>query len=171
MMSLVYQRTLEGRLTPQSTIERDLAYATLPLPVEGGGIGGRGLIGVSSAATMLPLPVEGGGIGGKGLIGVSSAATMLPLPVEGGGIGGRGLIGVSSAATMLPLPVEGGGSGGRGLIGDAKAEEAMVAARIELRITEQIFVQMDFMGEGSLIGRNTLQRKGNPNRGDRLPQK
>ena len=48
---------------------------------------------------------------------------------------------------MLPPPVEGGGIGGRGLMGVAKADEAMVAARIRPRITVQIFVQMDFMGE------------------------
>ena len=109
---------------------------------------------------MLPPPVVGGGSGGNGLPGVSSAA-MLPPPVVGGGSGGRGLPGVSSVATLPP----------RIVIGDAKAEEAKVAARIELKITVQIFVQKDFMGECSLIGRNALQRKGNPNRGDRLPQK
>jgi hypothetical protein len=52
-----------------------------------------------------------------------------------------------------------------------KEEDAMVAARIVAKITVQIFVQKDFMGECSLTGRNTLQRKGNPKGGHRLPQK
>jgi hypothetical protein len=141
----------------------------LPPPVEGGGIGGSGLIGVSSAAT-LQVPVQGGGMGGSGLIGVSSAAT-LQVPVQGGGIGGSGLIGVSSAAIMLPPPVEGGGIGGNGLIGVANAEKLMVAATMVLKIIVQIFVRMDFMGECSFIGRIGLQRKGNPIGGHRLPQK
>jgi len=118
---------------------------------------GSGLIGVSSAAMVV-----GGGIGGSGLIGVSSVALVV-----GGGMGGSGLIGVSSAAMVV-----GGGIGGRGLIGVANAEEVMVAATKVLKITVQIFVLMDFvMGECSLVGRNALQRKGNPNGGGRLPQK
>ena len=95
----------------------------------------------------LPPPVVGGGSGGNGLPGVSSAAT-LPPPVVGGGSGGNGLPGVSSAAT-LPPPVVGGGSGGNGLPGVAKAEETMVAARKVPKITVQIFGQIDFMGESS----------------------
>jgi len=49
-----------------------LPYATLPPPVVGGGSGGNGLPGVSSAAT-LPPPVVGGGSGGNGLPGVAKA--------------------------------------------------------------------------------------------------
>jgi hypothetical protein len=67
--------------------------------------------------------------------------------------------------------VVGGGIGGSGLIGVANAEEVMVAATKALKITVQIFVLMDFIGECSLIGRNALQRKGNPKGGDRLPRK
>jgi hypothetical protein len=85
-------------------------------------------------------------------------------------MGGSGLMGVSSAA-MLPLPVEVGGVGRIWRIGVANTEEVMVAATKVLKIIVQIFVRMDFMGECSLIGRNALQRKGNPIGGHRLPQK
>jgi hypothetical protein len=72
---------------------------------------------------------------------------------------------------MLPPPVVGGGSGGIGLPGVAKADEVTVAERIAPKIIVQIIEQVDFIEECSFIGRNTLQRKGNPNGEHRLPQK
>ena len=143
--------------------------ATMQSPGHGGGMRGSGLMGVSSAATMQS-PGHGGGMGGSGLMGVLSAATMQS-PGQGGGMGGSGLMGVSSTAMLLPAPVEVGGVARIWRIGVANAEEVMVAATKVLKITLQIFVLMDFMGECSLVGRNALQRKGNPIGGHRLPQK
>jgi hypothetical protein len=118
-----------------------------------------GLPGESSFA-MLPPPVVGGGSGGMGLPGESSFA-MLPPPVVGGGSGGMGLPGESSTAMRAPPMVT----------GVAKAEEVIVVERIAPKIIVQIVEQVDFMEECSFIGRNTLQRKGNPNGEHRLPQK